>query len=106
MTQYLDNMYIVITVLIIVIAILGYGCFNLLKQVEKLESGVVTIADEYQLIFDEIREKVLQTEIRLKEIDIKGSFEADDEVGFVFKEIVTLHTELNQTVQSYYDGGN
>ena len=106
MTQYLDNMYIVITVLIIVIAILGYGCFNLLKQVEKLELGVMTIADEYQIIFDDIREKVLQTDIRLKEIDIKGSFEADDEVGFVFKEIISLHSELNQTVQSYYDGGN
>ena len=81
-------MYIVVTVLIIIIAILIYGCFNLLKQVEKLELGVVTIADEYQMIFDEIREKVLQTEIRLKEIDIKGSFEADDEVGFVFKDVL------------------
>ena len=96
-------MYIVITVLIIVIAILGYGCFNLLKQVEKLELGVVTIADEYQIIFDEIREKVLQTEIRLKEIDIKGSFEADDEVGFVFKEIQQLSEELTKTVESAYE---
>jgi hypothetical protein len=99
-------MEILLALSIVVIAILAYGCFNLLKQVEKLESGVTTIADEYQMIFDEIREKVLQTEIRLKEIDIKGSFEADDEIGFVFKEIITLHTELNQTVQSYYDGGN
>ena len=106
MTQYLDNMYIVLTLLIVLLAILVYGCLNLIKQVEKLESGVTLIADEYQAVFDDIREKVLQTEIRLKEIDIKGSFEADDEVGFVFKEIIELHTELNQTVQSYYDGGN
>ena len=33
-------------------------------------------------------------------------YQADDEVGFVFKEIISLHSELNQTVQSYYDGGN
>ena len=106
MTQYLDNMYIVVTVLIIIIAILIYGCFNLLKQVEKLESGVVTIADEYQIIFDEIREKVLQTEIRLKEIDIKGSFEADDEVGFVFKEIKELSSDLTKTIESAYEFRN
>ena len=103
MTQYLDNMYIVIILLIIVITILVYGCFNLLKQVEKLETELLTVEDEYQVIFDNIREKVLQTEIRLKEIDIKGSFESDDEIGFVFKEIISLHSELNQTIQSYYD---
>ena len=103
MTQYLDNMYIAIILLIIVITILVYGCFNLLKQVEKLETELLTVEDEYQVIFDNIREKVLQTEIRLKEIDIKGSFESDDEIGFVFKEIISLHSELNQTIQSYYD---
>lgn len=96
-------MYIAIILLIIVITILVYGCFNLLKQVEKLETELLTVEDEYQVIFDNIREKVLQTEIRLKEIDIKGSFESDDEIGFVFKEIISLHSELNQTIQSYYD---
>jgi hypothetical protein len=106
LTQYLDNMNILLGLAIILIAVLIYGCINLLKQVELLEAGVTTIADEYQVVFDEIREKVLQTEIRLKEIDIKGSFEADDEVGFVFKEIVELHSELNKVVQTYYDGGN
>jgi hypothetical protein len=99
-------MNILLGLAIILIAVLIYGCINLLKQVELLEAGVTTIADEYQVVFDEIREKVLQTEIRLKEIDIKGSFEADDEVGFVFKEIVELHSELNKVVQTYYDGGN
>lgn len=106
LTQYLDSMNILLGLAIILIAVLTYGCINLLKQIELLEAGVTTIADEYQVVFDEIREKVLQTEIRLKEIDIKGSFEADDEVGFVFKEIVELHSELNKVVQTYYDGGN
>ena len=106
LTQYLDNMEIILGLSIIVIAILAFGCYNLLKQVELLEAGLTTIADEYQVVFDDIREKVLQTEIRLKEIDIKGSFEADDEVGFVFKEIIELHSELNKVVQTYYDGGN
>ena len=110
LTQYLDSMEIILGICIILLIVAVYGCFNLLKQVELLEAGVTTIADEYQVIFDEIREKVLQTEIRLKEIDIKGSFEADDEVGFVFKEIIALHSELNKVVQAYYDtyydGGN
>ena len=57
----------------------------------------------YQTKIEEIREKVLETEIQLKELDIRGAFEADDEVGFVFKEIKELSSELTKTVESVYE---
>jgi hypothetical protein len=78
---------------------LGYGCYNLIKQNEALEE--VTLF--YQTKFDVIREKSLQTEIQLKELDIKGAFEADDEVGFVFKAIKDISSDLNQTIQDTYE---
>ena len=78
---------------------LGYGCYNLIKQNEALEEATLF----YQTKFDVIREKALQTEIQLKELDIKGAFEADDEVGFVFKAIKDISSELNQTIQDTYE---
>jgi hypothetical protein len=78
---------------------LGYGCYNLIKQNEALEEATLF----YQTKFDEIREKSLQTEIQLKELDIKGAFESDDEVGFVFKAIKDISSELNQTIQDAYE---
>jgi hypothetical protein len=39
----------------------------------------------------------------LKELDIRGAFEADDEVGFVFQNIKELSSELTKTVQSTYE---
>ena len=33
---------------------------------------------------------------KLKEIDAKGSFESDDEVGFFFKHILFIQGELNK----------
>ena len=51
-----------------------YGNYNLIKQNEQLEETTLF----YQTKFDEIRTKSLETEIRLKEIDLKGAFASDD----------------------------
>lgn len=92
-------MIITIIVLIGIIIGLVYGCYNLIKQNEALEEATLF----YQNKFDEIREKALQTEIQLKDLDIKGAFESDDEVGFVFKSINEISSELNQTIQEAYE---
>jgi predicted PurR-regulated permease PerM len=65
----------------IIVFVLIYAIINLVKQTEQLEDQVSYYID----IVDSIREKVLDVQVQLKEIDIKGSFEADDEFGFVFK---------------------
>jgi hypothetical protein len=78
---------------------LGYGCYNLIKQNEALEEATLF----YQTKFDEIRTKSLETEIRLKEIDLKGAFAADDEVGFVFKDIKDLSSELTDLITQAYE---
>ena len=90
---------LIIIVLSLIQIGLGYGCYNLIKQNEALEEATLF----YQTKFDVIREKALQTEIQLKELDIKGAFEADDEVGFVFKAIKDISSELNQTIQDTYE---
>jgi hypothetical protein len=83
----------------LIIAIGTYGIINLLKQLEQLEDQVSFYID----VVDTVREKVLDVQVQLKEIDIKGSFEADDEVGFVFKEIKDLADDLTNTINEVYE---
>jgi predicted PurR-regulated permease PerM len=83
----------------LIAAVLIYAIINLVKQTEQLEDQVSYYID----VVDAVREKVLDVQVQLKEIDIKGSFEADDEVGFVFKEIQELVDDLTNTINEAYE---
>ena len=61
-------MITLIIVFSIIVTILIYGIINLLKQTEQLEDQVSYYID----IVDAVREKVLDVQVQLKEIDIKG----------------------------------
>ncbi len=63
---------------------------NLVKQNEQLRD-VINVYDDKQLQTEERLESMLQM---MRDIDIKGSFESDDEVGAVF-------TELKNTIETY-----
>lgn len=92
-------MILLICILVLIIALSAYGIINLLSQLEQLEEQVLFYID----VVDTVREKVLDVQVQLKEIDIKGSFEADDEVGFVFKEIKELADDLTNTINEAYE---
>ena len=63
---------------------------NLVKQNEQLRD-VIDVYDDKQLRTQEKLESMLQ---QMRDIDIKGSFESDDEVGAVF-------SELKETIETY-----
>ena len=63
---------------------------NLVKQNEQLRD-VIDVYDDKQLRTQEKLESMLQ---QMRDIDIKGSFESDDEVGTVF-------SELKETIETY-----
>lgn len=63
---------------------------NLVKQNEKL-SDVIKEYDDRQFATLLTLDNMLN---EMKEIDLKGSFESDDEVGVVF-------TQLKDTIESY-----
>ena len=67
--------------------ILGYSTFNLMKKVESCEDSLLESEDE----ISDIKSKIKRTIDTMREIDQKGGFESDDEVGIVFdglKELV------------------
>jgi hypothetical protein len=79
---------------------------NLITQVEKqdeLIEDALKSETYYRDIIDSLREKVLQAQVRMKEIDIRGSFEADDEVGYTFKSLQGVVDELNSEVNKAYE---
>lgn len=85
--------------LILILSVAGYGIYNLLRRNEVLED---LVNDQATKLAD-IRTTVLSVESKLVSLDLKGSFESDDEVGFFFTEIRKLSNELKETVQDNYD---
>jgi len=93
-------MAIAIIILLLIASIaMSYSIWNLIKQNEDLEDTVIY----YQTKLSNLREQVLDMEIQLKEIDIRGSFASDDEVGFVFKEIKEMSSDLTKAIESVYE---
>tara|TARA_R110000803_G_scaffold74905_8_gene139195 strand:- start:1361 stop:1564 length:204 start_codon:yes stop_codon:yes gene_type:complete len=45
--------------------------------------------------------RMKQTQNQMKEIDRIGSFEADDETGYAFKELDNCITDLNNFIERY-----
>tara|TARA_R110000824_G_scaffold381776_1_gene574770 strand:- start:197 stop:445 length:249 start_codon:yes stop_codon:yes gene_type:complete len=58
---------------------------NLIKQTERLEDFITKQSEAIQAC-----------DIRLKQLDHKGSFYADDEIGFFFKEVQKIQEALNE----------
>ena len=62
----------------------GYVIWNLFRKTELLETWVENFTQRIQKIQD-----------NLKEVDSKGYFESDDEVGAIFKRIKQIVNELD-----------
>ena len=83
---------IILTVILgLMVVILGYTTFNLLKKNERQED----ILAGYMSYLNKISDTIDFADKKLKEVDARGSFESDDEVGFFFKQIKQLQDILN-----------
>ena len=83
--------YLVI-ILSIAVVVLGYATFNLLRKNEKQED----ILAGYLNYLDKISRIIEVSDKRLKDIDARGTFKSDDEVGFFFQAIKQLQDILNE----------
>lgn len=87
-------MILTIVILSVLTLILGYTTYNLLRKNEAVED----VVEEQEVLISEIAERIDNSMARMKEIDRLGSFEADDETGFVFKNMYEIISEL----ENYY----
>ena len=84
--------YIVIGILSIGCITLGFTTFNLLRKIEKIEDVVI----RYDRFISEFSKQLDNTDKRLKEIDEKGTFKSDDEIGWFFKQIKRLQSDVSR----------
>ena len=82
---------IIISTLSILIVILGFTTFNLLRKNEKQEDILV----EYLTYLDRLSKTIDASDKKLKEIDRAGTFKSDDEVGQFFDSIQKIQDILN-----------
>jgi hypothetical protein len=81
----------IITILSILVLVLGFSVINLLRKQETAEDIVIS----YMKYLDNISKTIEISEKKLKELDHKGSFESDDEIGFFFKSVKQIQDILN-----------
>ena len=83
--------YIIIAVLALLVVILGYTTINLLKKNETAEDILIS----YLNFFQNQTETIIKIERRLNEIDARGIFKSDDEIGWFWNEIQKLKDQLS-----------
>jgi uncharacterized protein YoxC len=88
--------YLVI-ILSLLVVVVGFTTFNLLRKVERYEDELNKRQDaiiSYQEYINGLGSTVEFINKRMNEIDTKGTFQSDDEVGFFFERLKMLNDML------------
>ena len=83
---------IIISAFTVLVVILGYTTLNLLRKNEKQEDVLVG----YMEYLDRLSRVIEASDQKLKEVDAKGIFEKDDEVGFIYEGIKKIQSILSE----------
>lgn len=84
-------MIVIIIILVLLVLVLMFTNYNLLKKNEKCED-IIKSYETYMVNFSNV---INFSDKKIKEIDARGAFESDDEIGFFFKQIKFLQDQLN-----------
>jgi hypothetical protein len=90
-------MIYIISILSLLVVIMGFTTFNLLRKVERYEDELNKRQDaiiSYQEYINGLGSTVEFMNKRINEIDAKGTFKSDDEVGFFFDRLKMLNDML------------
>jgi hypothetical protein len=88
-----------IVILSILLVISVFGNINQLRKQEAQSEYIDELENsntEYYTFFQRLKTRVGESNSRLRQIDRVGSFEADDETGFVFRELREMYEDLNR----------
>lgn len=84
-------MWLIITLMVLFFistCALAYACYNMIKKIEVYEDWLDLFRSEIDLVYK-----------RIKAVDEKNLFEKDDDVGFVFTEIVRITKEFDEKIK-------
>ena len=90
------------TAIIILSVVLTISIFVNINQLRKQEADAEYIDDletsnaKFYDFFTTLKSRMNESNSKLKQIDRLGSFQADDETGFIFTELRDIIDELNK----------
>lgn len=90
-------MILTITVLSVLLIVSVYINVNLTKKFENMEEiaeNSVDVLSENEKFLKELKNRVLSQQSYLRQLDRIGSFEADDETGYFFKEMKEIVNDI------------
>jgi hypothetical protein len=67
---------------------LGYACYNMIKKIEVYEGWLGYFRTEVDEVYQQ-----------MKVVDEKNLFDRDDDVGFVFTELVRISKEFSERIK-------
>jgi hypothetical protein len=79
-------------IIVHVIELVAVGGYLLINKNSKLEKALI----EQQEYIDAISVVISDSNETIQQLDMRGAFEADDEVGTFFKSLKEIQTLLNQ----------
>lgn len=85
-------MEIAIVILSILVVVLSYTTINLLRKNENYEDTVAM----YQEFIRQFQKQVIASDKKLKEIDSKGLFDSDDEIGWFFTQLKEIQKNISE----------
>jgi hypothetical protein len=83
---------ITIIALSVLVVVLGYTTYNLMRKNEKQEDIMVSYMD----YLSKLDQTIEESDKRLQKIDERGTFKSDDEIGWFFDQVKILQSILNE----------
>ncbi|MBF70972.1 MAG: hypothetical protein CMA95_00495 [Euryarchaeota archaeon] len=88
----IETPIIIYVLLGLAVVILLFTTFNLLRKNEKAEDIIVSQRE----FIEKFQESIEFTQKKLDQIDQKGTFKSDDEIGWFFNEVKKLQNAISQ----------
>ncbi len=87
---------IILSVLLTASLLINYNQMRKQEAFEEYIDELENSNTEYYQFFNTLKSRMNESNSKLKQIDRMGSFEADDETGFIFTELRDIIDELNK----------
>jgi predicted negative regulator of RcsB-dependent stress response len=86
-------MNILVIILSVLVIVLGFTTWNLLRKVENQEDALV----KYQKLFIEINKLIKISNSKINDLDNREVFKSDDEIGWFFNYLKEIQNEIKKT---------
>ena len=87
---------IIVSVLLIISIFININLFRKNEAQEEYISDLETSNMQFDEFYQYLRRRIDESYSKIKQIDRIGSFEADDETGWIFKTIKDIVKQLNE----------